>query len=242
MKDMKNANIRLIADHGAPSRLLQEHSPARVHLAKLINDRLSIEARLRDLADAGAKLQEAADAERHAAAALNGLDAEEATAMAAWAQNSNGPMPVFDQARRQKLRAAVDAAAAQASAARKAAAANGTQQERELGTLKRVEAQIALAIVPVIVEAVDPLLADFEEANRALASKAARISGAAEVITQIGHSIGNLEMARPAFVELEKLSDRIRIAFARPAPAISDNAWLALAAALKRDPIAELKD
>ena len=43
------------------------------------------------------------------------------------------------------------------------------------------------AIVPVIVEAVEPLLADFEDANRVLAAKAAKISGAAEVITQIGH-------------------------------------------------------
>jgi hypothetical protein len=235
-------NLRLVTDSKAPSRLLEQHSAARMHLAKLINDRLSIEARLRDLAEAGAKLQEAADAERHAAAALNALDAEEANAMALWAKNSAGPMPSFDQTRRQKLRAAVDAAAAQAAAARKAAAANGAEQTRENSSLKAVEAQIALAIVPVIVEAVDPLIADFEAANRALAAKAGRISGAAELITQIGHSIGNPDMARPAFVALEKLSERIRIAFARPAPAISDDAWRALAAALRRDPIAELKD
>ena len=146
-------NLRLVTDGTAPSRLLQEHSAARLHLAKLISQRLAIEDRLRALAEAGGKLQEAADADRHAGAALNGLDAEEATAMAAWAQNSSGPMPVFDQTRRQKLRAAVDAAAAQASAARKAAAANGAKQTRENSSLKSVEAQIALAIVPVIVQA-----------------------------------------------------------------------------------------
>ena len=52
-------------------------------LAELINQQLSIEATLRDLIAAAAKLAEAADAERNAAAALAALDAKEAASMAA---------------------------------------------------------------------------------------------------------------------------------------------------------------
>jgi hypothetical protein len=108
--------------------------------------------------------------------------------------------------------------------------------------LKQIETQILLAIVPVIVESVDPLIVDFEEHNRALAAKAGKIAEAAEAITQIAHDIGNTDLARPAFVTLEKLSDRIRVAFGRPAPDIANHraTWLAFAAALKRDPMAEL--
>jgi hypothetical protein len=43
---VKNTNIRLVSGE-AKSRLLEEHSPARLHLAKLISTRLSIEDKLR---------------------------------------------------------------------------------------------------------------------------------------------------------------------------------------------------
>src|ERR1700722_2503538 len=192
---MKNSTIRLVGGD-APSRLLEQHSPARMALAKLITRKLGIEYRVRALAEAGAKLQEAADAERHAAAALGALDAEETRAMAAWSQAAEGPMPVFDRTRREKLEAEVHAAAAQAAAARKAAAANGAEQQRENATLKTLEPQFAVLIAEVISETVGPLMTDYEAANKVLASKAARIQEAFTTIRGIAEAVGNPAAAR----------------------------------------------
>ena len=235
-------NLRLVTN--SPSRLLQEHSTARMHLAKLINDRLSIEATIRDLVAAAAKLAEAADAERNAAAALAGLDAQEAANMATWAKTAGGPMPVFDRTRREKLEAEVHAAAAQAAAARKAAAANGSEQQRELGLLKALEPQFAVAIAEVIAKSVEPLLQDFDIANKALASKAERIQSAFVEIRGLAEGLGNPNVARPVYLINEKLHECIRVASARPAPDAAANhraSWAAFAQELRRDPIAEFK-
>jgi hypothetical protein len=241
---MKNENIKLVVNGGAPSRLLQEHSAARLRLAGLINDRLSIEDKLRAVAEAGAKLLEAADSERHATAALGALDAEEARAMSAWAQASDRPMPVFDQTRREKLRSAVDAAAAQASAARKAAAENGAAQLRLNTALKALEPQFAIAIAEVIAETVEPLMQDFDIANRALASKAARIQEAFVTIRGVAESLGNQAAARPVYVINERLHERIRTMSDRAAPDGVNHAaaWSTLAGRLRADPLAELED
>jgi hypothetical protein len=214
-----------------------------MHLARLINEKLRRESALRHLAEAAQLLEEAQHAERDAIGALAALNAAEADAMARWSRGE-APAPELDTAKRAKLEADQRAAVAKASAARQAASMNAAEQQREKAVLHRIETEIALAIVPVIVEAVDPLLADFEKANRELAAKAGKIAEAAETIAQIAHGIGDLEVARPAFVTLEKLSERIRTTFARPAPDTANHraAWLAHAAALKRDPIAELKD
>jgi len=238
---MKNGNIKLVVTEGAPSRLLQEHSPARMQLAKLIDRRLGIEDRVRALAEAGAKLKEAADAEGHAAAALGALDAEETRIMSIWAQGS-GPMPVLDRTRRQKLEDAVHAAAAQAAAARKAAAANGAEQQRENATLKALEPQFAVLIAEVISETVDPLMSDYEATNKVLASKAARIQEAFTTIRGIAEAVGNPTAARPAFVIMEKLTEKIRTISGRAAPDGVNHgaAWMAFAARLRSDPIAEL--
>ena len=243
--------LRLVTDDAAPSRLLAEYSPARLHLAKLIDQRLRVEDNLRQLADAAARLREAQDAEGNAAAALNALDAEEARAMAAWSQNSSGAMPVFDRTRREKLRENLEAATAQATAARRATADNAAQQQRENAKLKPIEDEIDLTIATVIAEEVEPLIAEFTEFNRELAAKAGRIAEASEVINLIGARIGqlasarpNAEAARPLFTMLEKLNEKIRLAFSRPAPDVTNHraAWQSFAAALRRDPIAELKD
>lgn len=240
---MKN-NIRLVTGNEAPSRLLEQHSAARLRLAQLIDRRLGIEDNLRQLADAATKLREAQDAEGNAAAALNALDAEEARAMSDWSQKSSGPMPVFDQTRRQKLRTAVDAAAAQASAARKAAAANGAEQQRENSALKALEPQFAVTIAEILDEEMTPLLVDFDADKRALAAKAARIQEGVEALTQLAHQVG-VEKGRPAFVVLEKLNARVHTAFGRLAPDNSTGSltkWLALAGRLRSDPLANLED
>jgi hypothetical protein len=239
---MKNGNIRLVTDE-APSRLLQKHSPARRHLADLINRKLSIESTLRHLVEAGDKLREAADAERHAAAALVALDAKETRAMSAWSQGSTGPMPVFDRTRRAKLEEEVAAAAALAAAARKAAAENGAAQQRELMALKGLEPPFAIAIAEVIDETVSPLLADYEAANKVLASKAARIQAACTTIRAVAESVGNPTAARPAYVTLEQLSEKIRSMSARVAPdgVNHGTAWNALAARLRSDPLSTLE-
>jgi hypothetical protein len=240
---MKNNNIRLVTGE-APSRLLQPTSEARLRLGQLITRRNSLEDKLRHLAETGGKLQEAADAERHAAAALAALDAEETRLMAAWAEGPGGPMPVFDRTHREKLKSEASAAAAQASAARKAAAENGAAQQREHVALKALEPQFAIAIAEVIAESVEPLMEDFDVANRALASKAARIQEAFVTIRGVAESLGNQASARPVYVMNEKLHERIRTMSDRPAPTGENHsaAWMSFAARLRSDPIAELKD
>jgi hypothetical protein len=242
---MKNGNMKLVVtDNKAPSRLLEQHSAARLHLAKLIDHRLGIEDRLRALTEAANKLREAQDAEGNAAVALNALDAEEARAMSTWSQKPSGSMPVFDRTRREKLKAAVEDAAAQASAARKAAVENGGQQQRELMALKALEPHVALAIAEVISESVTPLLEDFEAANKKLSAKAARIQEAIATITDMGHAVGNPAAARPTFVVMERLFEKVRAVSGRPVPDSENHraAWMAYAAKLRSDPIATLED
>lgn len=215
---MKN-NIRLVATDGAPSRLLQEHSPARMRLAKLINDRLSVEAKLRDLAEAMERLNKAQGAEAQAAAALANFEAQETAAMAEWSKSSqSSPMPVANPARRDDLLAAIRAASAQAESARAAAKIIEAEQTREQGLLARLEPQFAIAIAEVLAEAVEPLLGDFEAANKQLASKAARIQEAFNAIRSLGESIANPSAARPVFVINEQLHERIRAVSGRASP------------------------
>ena len=102
------------------------------------------------------------------------------------------------------------AAAALAAAARKAAAENGAAQQRENTALKTLEPQFAATIAEVISETVDPLLTQYEAANKALAAKAAKIQQATTTIADIAHAVGNPTAARPAFVTMEKLHERIR--------------------------------
>lgn len=239
---MKNSNIRLVSGE-PPSRLLEEHSAARMHLAKLINDRLSIEATIRDLVAAGGKLAEAADAERNSGAKLAALDNEEAAVMSAWGK-TGGQMPVLDQTRRAKLEDAVHAAVAQARAARSAASANGAEQARELGRLKALEPQFAIAIAEVLAESVEPLFSDFEIANKAMASKAEKIQQAFIVIRSLAESLGNPATARPIFAINEKLHERIRSVSGQAAPDGENHraVWMAYAAKLRSDPITMLED
>jgi DNA repair exonuclease SbcCD ATPase subunit len=240
---MKNDSIKLVVSDGAPSRLLEKHSEARMRLAKLITHRNSLEEKLRHLVETGGKLQEAADAERHAAAALAALDAEEAREMAAWAAGPGGPMPVFDRTRREKLEGEVHAAAAQATAARKAAGENSAAQQRENAALKALEPQFAIVIAEVIAESVEPLMQDFDAENRALASKAARIQEAFATIRAVAESLGNSAAARPVFVINERLHERIRTMSDRAAPDGVNHRtpWMALAARLRADPLATLE-
>jgi hypothetical protein len=242
---MKNGSLRVVAGKDEVSPLLQPQSPARIKLAQLINDRLTIEAKLRDLAASAERLREAQRAEGQATAALANFEATETAAMAEWSRSPpSSPAPVSNPGKRDDLLAAIRTASAQAGAARKAEAANTAEQTRENEALQRLNPQTDLAVVAVIVDEVDPLIRDFEEANRALAAKAGKIAEAAEIITQIAHGTGNLDRARPAFAALEKLNERIRVAFARPAPEIGSHraAWSALAANLRSDPLAKLKD
>jgi hypothetical protein len=239
---MTKSMFKLVTDNSAPTL---ERSQARQRLAALIAERTASENRLRALQEAGAKLREAADAERHAAAELAALDAEETQKMAAWSsQATPGPMPVFDQSRRQKLRAAVEAATAQAAAARKASVANGAEQAREVAAAKALEPAFSLAIAEIVAEAVDPLIDKFAILNRELGVEASKIGEALEIVTQLAEGVGNHIAARPVYVVGEKLHAKLRSVSGRPAPDVENRraAWLSLAAKLRADPLAELED
>jgi hypothetical protein len=241
---MKKSEIRLAVDNAESSRLLQPTSEARLQLAKLIDRRLGIESGLRHLSEAAAKLREAVDSEGNASAALAALDAEEVRLMTAWSQSPDKPKPVFDRSRREQLKAAADAAAAQAGAARKAAAANGAEQLRETVALKALEPAFAVVIAEIFNEEMTPIIADFEADKRALAAKAARIQEGVEALIQLAHSVG-VDKGRPAFVVLEKLNGRKHAAFAPVAPDTGTGSlskWRALIGRLGADPLARLED
>jgi DNA repair exonuclease SbcCD ATPase subunit len=240
---MKSGNIRLVTDE-APSRLLQKHSPARMHLADLINRKRRIESNLRNLAESAQRLQDAQFSEQEAVAAINALNAEESAAMAEWSRDGSGPMPEPDVAKRDELQAKHRGAVAKATAARQAAGAISADQQREMAALKQVTDQIDLAIVPIIIEEVEPKIAAFKTAFAELAAKRAEITAASETInliafrlSQIASGQPNPEAGRPAFVALEALNETIRVAFAAPAlDGINHRApWEAFATALKRD-------
>jgi hypothetical protein len=238
-------NIKLVAtDNTAPSRLLEKHSDARLHLAGLINQKLRVEEKLRHLAESAQKLQDAQSAEQDAVSAINALNSAEAAAMTAWSQDpSSGPIPSPDIAKRDELLALQRKAQAQASAARQATTSIVAEQQREAARLTDFGVQIGLAVVPVAIEELEPLIAEFVEFNKKLAEKAGRIAAGAEMITTIANGVKNLELAGPAFRQLEVLNEQIRNAFARPAPDMSPHAarWAAYANALQRDPIARLE-
>jgi hypothetical protein len=64
-------------------------------------------------------------------------------------------------------------------------------------------------------------------------------------LAKLAHQVGDTSKARPAFVVLEKLNEKLRVAFSRPA-ADSTGAdlpkWMALAGRLRADPLAKLED
>jgi hypothetical protein len=241
---MKNtSNIRLVGGE-APSRLLQKHSSARMHLADLINRKLSIESTLRHLSEAAQRLQDAQAAEGNATAALANFEAAETAAMADWSRSPSSPMPVGNPGKRDELEAAIRRASAQAAAARKADAANTAEQLRETAAAQAMEPQFAVVIAEIIDEEMAPLLAAFEADKASLAAKAARIQEGVEALTRLAHQVG-ADKGRPAFVTLENLNTRLHAAFARLAPDNTTGSlskWLALIGRLRADPLAKLED
>jgi DNA repair exonuclease SbcCD ATPase subunit len=248
---MKNTdNLRLVTTD-APSRLLEKHSPARMHLADLINRKLRIESNLRHLGESAQRLQEAQTAQHDAVAAINALNAVESAAMAEWSRDGSGPMPELDVAKRDELQARHRGAVAKATAARQAAAAIAADQQRETAVLKQITDEIDLAIVPIIIEEVEPKIAAFKTAFAELAAKRAEITAASETINLIAFRLSqmasgqpNPEAGRPAFVALEALNEAIRLAFAAPPPDATNHRapWEGFSNALKRDPIAQFED
>lgn len=240
---MNKSNPTVVELRPAASRLLAQHSEARLRLAQIINRKLSIERNLLHLSEAVAKLNEAADAEGNARAAYASLDAEESAAMTAWSKSA-GPKPVIDRTRRAKLKAELEDAAAQATAARNAASSIAAEQHRENLALKALEVPFALAIAEIIDEEMTPLLADFEVDKALLARKAARIQEGVEALTHLAHQVG-ADKGRPAFVTLEKLNGRVHTAFGgRLAPDNTTGSrakWLALASKLRSDPLAKFE-
>lgn len=244
---MKNDNIRLVPRE-APSLLIEKHSPARMHLAALINRKLSIESNLRHLSDAARVLQEAQTTEQDAAAAINALNSAETAAMYAYSRGDSEIEPEPDVAKRDELLAKHRGAVAKANAARQAAGTVAADQLRETAALKQITDQIDLAIVPIIIEEVTPKIDAFKVAFSELAAKRAEITEASEFINLIAFRLSQTasdrptpEAGRPAFVALEALNESIRVACGAPAPDAANRRapWEAFAAELRRNPIAK---
>lgn len=241
---MKNGNIKLVVTDEAPSRLLEQHSAARLHLAQLIDRRLGIEDNLRQLAAAAKRLREAQAAEQNAIAAIDALSAVEAAAMTEWSRNPSGPEPEPDVAKRDELQAKHRTAVARATAARQAQVTIAADQQREAAALKVLEPAILEAIVEIIIESTAPLLEDLKESQVALASKQGRLNQAVqEAITVSRQTLQDGPVGSTGAM-IANLIETFRTA---ATPAIETSAadvaaWRSLSTRLRADPLAKLED
>ena len=147
--------------------------------------------------------------------------------------------------RRATIQRALNAARNAASAAKAAEGALNAEYAREHGKLKGIESHANAAIAGILIEEAQPALDALAEHTRA---HAAAVEAMAQVSTLVGDIArsADLDIARPAFVELEEFNAKLAAAMSRPAPdrdaaAASRLAWRKLVADLAVDAKAELE-
>lgn len=240
---MNSSHLNVAVNSEAPSRLLAKHSEARLHLAKLINNRLAIEHRILHLEDRSKRLRETQAAEQRVLADLNALNASEAAAMVDWSRAPEGPEPQPDLSKRETLEAGLRTAAAKANAARQAETIIQADLGREHAALKALNVPTQHAIASVIAEeALGTPLEELRQAVQVGMQKQERVRQAVQAIFHIASFGGAIDEMRPAYKLAEKLDGDLRQAAAPPAPdgAPAFRSWLQLATDLHRDPLAEL--
>lgn len=194
-------------------------SAARHRLALMNAAREEISATI-DRANASlTRLATAQTADAPIVAELQRLDSTETEAFAAWSRGDlETPAPTPDAAKRALLTEQLAAARATAEAARRAEGGLIAERERESTKLRGLPHAIEVALAEILVEEVEPLIADFEEANRAVSAKASRIEILRDIISGMARSAPEGEPARPFYVLLEALNTRLQKVSGRQAP------------------------
>ena len=214
-----------------------------MHLAKLINGRLSTERRLQDLDEAAKRLRETQASEQQALSELNVLNDAEAAAMAKWSRDPDGVEPQPDLTKREALEGRLRSATAKANSARHALGAIQSDQAREHATLAKQKLEIQHAVAAVIVdEALGASLDDLRQAVQVAVQKQERLRQAVQAVFTIAHHGGALDDMKPVFDLASKLDDDLRKAVAPPPPDGSPAfaSWMKLATELQKDPLAQL--
>jgi hypothetical protein len=222
-------------------------SPARQRLATMITARAEISAAIERAQAALDRLASAQTAEAPLVAELQRLDAAETEAFSAWSRgDSEAPAPTPDVAKRALLTEQLTAARAKAEAARRAEAGLMAERERESSKLPGLARAFDATLAEILAEEGEVLISDFADANRALASKAARIEIMRDIIISMGRAAKDSETGRPFFTLLEAFDGRLQKVSGRLPPDLEVASqhrlgWLALVDRLRSDANAKLE-
>ncbi len=186
-------------------------SAARLRLTEMIAASQKISSSLDRANAALARLASAQTADAPIAAELQRLDSSETEAFSVWSRGDpEAPAPTPDAAKRALLTEQLASARATAEAARRAESGLIAERERESAKLRGLPYAVDSAVAEILVEEGENLIADFADANRALASKAARIEIMRDLIIGLGRAAGDGEPARPFFTMLEAFDTRLQ--------------------------------
>jgi hypothetical protein len=223
-------------------------SAARLRLAEMIEAREKISASIKRTQISLDRLASAQTADEPLVAELQRLDAAETEAFAAWSRGDNeAPAPTPDAAKRASLTEQLATARATAEAAKRAEGGLIAERDRESAKLRGLPQAIDVALAQILVEESEPLIAAFDEANRAVSAKASRIEILRDILGTMARSAGEGEPARPFYVLLESFSTRLQKVSGRLPPDLDTAsrhrlAWFALADQLRSDASAKLSE
>jgi hypothetical protein len=221
-------------------------SPARETLAALILARQEITATIEHAEAALGRLTGAQTIDSSIVGALAALDAAESAAMSAWARSGEGDAPLPDVATRQELSRKISDSQAKAGAAQRAEGGLQAELARESAKLPAIARAAEVVVADILFEEAEPLIADFLEANRAVAAKASRIEMLRDIVIGMGRAAGDIEQGRPFFTALEAFDNRLQKVSGRQPPDLDVSsrhrlAWLGLVEQLRSDASAKLE-
>jgi hypothetical protein len=194
------------------------------------------------------RLASAQTADSPIVAELQRLDSAETEAFSAWSRGDpEAPAPIPDAAKRALLTEQLATARATAEAARRAEGGLIAERERESAKLRGLPHAVDVALASILVEEAEPLIADFDEANRNVSAKASRIEVLRDILGTMARSAGDGEPARPFYALLEAFNTRLQKVSGRLPPDLDTASrhrlgWFALADQLRSDASARLSE
>jgi hypothetical protein len=193
------------------------------------------------------RLASAQTADAPIVAEIQRLDAAETEAFSAWSRGDNeAPAPTPGVAKRALLTGQLAAARAKAEAARRAEGGLIAERDRESMKLRGLPHAIDVALAEILVSEAEPLIADFDDANRSVSTKASRIEILRDILGGLARSAGDGEPARPFYVLLEAFNTRLQKVSGRQPPDLDTASthrlgWLSLVDSLRSDASATLE-
>ena len=223
-------------------------SAARLRLAEMIEAREKISASVDRVNASLSRLASAQTTDAPIAAELQRLDSAETEAFSVWSRSdTDAPAPTPDAAKRALLTEQLATARSTAEAARRAESGLIAERDRESAKLRGLPHAIDVALAQILVEESEPLIAAFDEANRAVSAKASRIEILRDILGTMARSAGDGEPARPFYTLLEAFNTRLQKVSGRLPPDLDTAsrhrlAWFALADQLRADAAARLSE